>query len=85
MKTSDNSKRPPKQTVLLFVVLISVGITVMLITLYFSMTFGLNAAQKTLNRNVDDLKKQCNEYIDFLTADEAKSLVRLTEQAEDIH
>ena len=84
MKTSDNSKRPPKQTVLLFVVLISVGIMVMLITLYFSMTLGLNAAQKTLNRNVDDLKKQCNEYIDFLTADEAKSLVRLTEQAEDI-
>lgn len=84
MKTSENSRKLSKQTILLFIILAAVGVAVMLAMLYFSVTSGVNDAQKTLDRNINDLKKQCNDYNDFVAADEVKSLVHLTEQAENL-
>ena len=60
------------------------GIFLMLITLFVGVNYSRYEAQKTMDRNIGDLKKQINSYNDFLASDEAKSLIRLTEQAEDI-
>lgn len=74
----------PKHISTTFVVIIFSGIAIMLLSLYLSAVNGLNEAKKTMGRHIGDLKKQCSDYNDFLAADKVKSLVRLTEQAEDI-
>ena len=74
----------PKHISTPFVVIIFSGIAIMLLSLYLSAVNGLNEAKKTMGRHIGDLKKQCSDYNDFLAADKVKSLVRLTEQAEDI-
>ena len=56
----------------------------MLGTLFFGIGYSRREAQKTMDRNIGDLKKQINDYNEFLAADEVKSLIRLTEQAEDL-
>ena len=84
MKSSGGQKSTRKQAVFLFIILMFVGAATMLATLHFSVVASLNVCAKTLKRNISDLKKQCSDYDEFLAADEAKSLVRLTEQAEDI-
>ena len=84
MKSSGGQKSTRKQAVFLFIILMFVGAATMLATLHFSVVASLNVCAKTLKRNISDLKKQRSDYDEFLAADEAKSLVRLTEQAEDI-
>ena len=56
----------------------------MLGTLFFGIGYSRREAQKTMDRNIGDLKKQINDYNEFLAADEVKSLIRLTEQAGDL-
>lgn len=56
----------------------------MLGTLFYGIEYSRREAQGTMDRNIRDLKKQINDYNEFLAADEVKSLIRLTEQAEDL-
>ena len=73
-----------KQNGFVTALLIFVGILLFSGTLCFSISFSLNEAHATMERNISDLKKQCGDYDDFLATDETKSLVRLAEQAEGI-
>ncbi len=68
-----------------FIVLfILVGIALMLGTLLYGVKYSQADAQNTMDENISDLKKQINDYNDFLALDEVKSLTRLTDKAEDI-
>ena len=80
------TKRTPlqKHDVRFAVLIISIGALMMLGTLFFGIEYSRREAQKTMDRNISDLKKQINDYNEFLAADEVKSLIRLTEQAEDL-
>ncbi len=84
MKKYDTHIPSQKRSIRLFAVFIIIGIILMSGTLYFSRIYSLNEARKTMERNIRDLKKQCNEYSDFLSSDKAKSLMRLTEQADAV-
>ena len=80
------TKRTPlqKRDIRFAVLVISIGALMMLGTLFFGIEYSRREAQKTMDRNISDLKKQINDYNEFLAADEVKSLIRLTEQAEDL-
>lgn len=80
------TKRTPlqKRDIRFAVLIISIGALMMLGTLFFGIEYSRREAQKTMDRNISDLKKQINDYNEFLAADEVKSLIRLTEQAEDL-
>ena len=80
------TKRTPlqKHDIRVAVLVFSIGALMMLGTLFFSIEYSRREAQKTMDRNISDLKKQINDYNEFLAADEVKSLIRLTEQAEDL-
>lgn len=80
------TKRTPlqKHDIRVAALIISIGALMMLGTLFFSIEYSRREAQKTMDRNIGDLKKQINDYNEFLAADEVKSLIRLTEQAEDL-
>ena len=41
----------------------------MLGTLFFSIEYSRREAQKTMDRNIGDLKKQINDYNEFLAAE----------------
>lgn len=77
------TKRTPlqKHDIRVAALIISIGALMMLGTLFFSIEYSRREAQKTMDRNIGDLKKQINDYNEFLAADEVKSLIRLTEQA----
>lgn len=60
------------------------GVLIMLATLYFGVINSKAEARKAAENDIADLKKQCNYYDDFLSADEVKSLSRLAEQIENI-
>ena len=62
----------------------AIGIVMLLGTLLFGIKYSRQDAQTTMDKNISDLKKQINDYNDFLALDEVKSLVRLTDKAEDI-
>ena len=80
------TKRTPlqKHDISVAALIISIGALMMLGTLFFGIGYSRSEAQKTMDRNIGDLKKQINDYNEFLAADEVKSLIRLTEQAEDL-
>ena len=65
----------------LFVLL---GVVLMAGALWFGIEYSRNEAQNAMNRNTADLKKQIISYSEFLASNEVKSLIHLTEQAEDI-
>ena len=67
-----------------FSLLFAIGFLFILFAAYFSLNGAFAGAKKELADHIDDLKKQCNDYNDFLSDDEAKSLIRLTEQAENL-
>lgn len=46
--------------------IISIGAIMMLGTLFFSIEYSRREAQKTMDRNISDLKKQINDYNEFL-------------------
>lgn len=68
----------------LYAALLLAGALIMLATLYFGAMNSKNEARRIAENDIEDLKKQCNYYDEFLATDEVKSLVRLTEQAEDV-
>ena len=74
----------PKYDIWFAALIISIGVLVVLGALLFSIEYSLSEAQKTMDRNIGDLKKQINDYSEFLAADEVKSLVRLTEKTEGL-
>ena len=74
-------KNPNEKLVLIIVL---VGIILLPGTLYLSVTYCLNNVRGAMERNINDIKKQCSYYIDFLAADEAKSLIHMTEYADSI-
>lgn len=80
------TKRTPlqKHDIRVAVLVFSIGALMMLGTLFFSIEYSRREAQKTMDRNISDLKKQINDYNEFLAADEIKSLIRLTEKAESL-
>lgn len=80
------TKRTPlqKHDIRVTALIISIGAIMMLGTLFFSIEYSRREAQKTMDRNISDLKKQINDYDEFLAADEVKSLIRLTEKAESL-
>ena len=53
--------------------IISIGALMMLGTLFFGIEYSRSEAQKTMDRNISDLKKQINDYDEFLAADEVKA------------
>lgn len=80
------TKRTPlqKHDIRVTALIASIGALMMLGTLFFSIEYSRREAQKTMDRNISDLKKQINDYDEFLAADEVKSLIRLTEKAESL-
>ena len=68
----------------LYAALVIGGVLIMLATLYFGAINSKAEARKAAEKDIADLKKQCNYYDDFLSADEVKSLSRLAEQIENI-
>ena len=64
----------------LYAALLIGGVLIMLATLYFGAINSKAEARKAAEKDIADLKKQCNYYDDFLSADEVKSLSRLAEQ-----
>lgn len=68
----------------LYAALLIGGVLIMLATLYFGAINSKAEARKAAEKDIADLKKQCNYYDDFLSADEVKSLSRLAEQIENI-
>ena len=79
-------KRTPaqKQDARFVIFFVLIGIVMMLGMLWFGIEYSQHQAQKAMNRNVSDLKKQITEYNEFLSTNEAKNLIRLTEKAENI-
>ena len=84
MKNNNRGDSFRKNTAVIIVVLIVFGIIIMGASFYYSLADSLNTAQEVMERNISDLKKQCNNYTDFVSADEAKSLIRVSEKAEDL-
>ena len=84
MKRKKERTSLQKHDVRFAILFTSIGVVLMLGTLFFGIGYSRREAQKTMDRNIGDLKKQINDYNEFLAADEVKSLIRLTEQAEDL-
>lgn len=84
-KLRNNSYSPQKRTDrFTFLSILLIGIVILFITLHFCLSHGVKTTLATMQQNISDLKEQCRNYDDFSSADEAKSLVRLSEQAEDL-
>ncbi len=84
MKKNNREDYFHKNTVVIIVVLVAFGIIIMGASFCYSLADSLNTAQKVMERNISDLRKQCNNYSDFVSADEAKSLIRISEKVEDL-
>lgn len=84
MRNRRTDRRSRSRTEIIATAIIFLGVVIMAIALYFGTADSLNTAQNTMERHISDLKKQCNDYDEFLTSDKVKSLMRLTEQAEDL-
>ena len=84
MRNRRTDRRSRNRTEIIATAIIFLGVVIMAIALYFGTADSLNTAQNTMERHISDLKKQCNDYDEFLTSDKVKSLMRLTEQAEDV-
>lgn len=84
MKKKDKATHWNKHEIWLGVLFVLISVLIIFGTLIFGIGYSLREAQKTMDRNIADLKKQCQNYSDFLASDEAKSLIRLTEQTENV-
>ena len=84
MKKKDKATHWNKHEIWLGVLFALISVLIIFGTLIFGIGYSLREAQKTMDRNIADLKKQCQNYSDFLASDEAKSLIRLTEQTENV-
>ena len=81
-----NQRTPanPRKRANTAIIIIIIGILILPAFLFFSAARSLDAAQSAMERNIGDLKKQCNDYEDFLAIDEAKSLIHMSEKAENL-
>lgn len=75
-------KKISKKTVLL--VMLAAGLVTVLATALLGLYTSRRDAQRTMDRTVQYLERQCVTYKEIITADEVKSLIRLTEQAVEL-
>ena len=75
-------KKISNKTVLL--VMLAVGAAAVLATALVGLYTSRRDAQRTMDRTVQYLERQCVTYREIIVADEVKSLVRLTEQAVEL-
>lgn len=59
-------------------------LVIIVCVLFAGVKLSLSNAENVYNRTMDYMKRQCVSYSDFVASDEVKSLIRLTEQADDI-
>jgi len=64
--------------------MLAVGLAAVAATALVGMYLGRRDAQRTMDRTVYYLERQCVTYREIIVADEVKSLVRLTEQAAEL-
>ena len=64
--------------------MLAVGLVTVAATALVGIYLGLRDAQRTMDRTVYYLERQCVTYREIIVADEVKSLVRLTEQAAEL-
>ena len=64
--------------------MLAVGFVTVAATALVGMYLGRRDAQRTMDRTVYYLERQCVTYREIIVADEVKSLVRLTEQAAEL-
>lgn len=65
-------------------IMLAVGFVAVAATALVGIYLGRRDAQRTMDRTVYYLERQCVTYREIIVADEVKSLVRLTEQAAEL-
>ena len=65
-------------------IMLAVGFVTVAATALVGIYLGRRDAQRTMDRTVYYLERQCVTYREIIVADEVKSLVRLTEQAAEL-
>lgn len=68
----------------IWVLMLVLGVFVMAVTALIGGNSSIRNAQQTAQRTLQYLKEQCISYRDTVAADRIKSLVRLTEQAQEV-
>ena len=68
----------------IWVLMLVMGAFVMAVTALIGGDSSIRSAQQTAQRTLQYLKEQCISYRDTVAADRIKSLVRLTEQAQEV-
>lgn len=84
MKKRIQINKMQKSETLFYGMIAAIGIVILLAGIAVGRRFCLAEARKTYGVTVNYLKNQCGEYDNFLDADNAKSLIRITEHADDI-
>ena len=67
-----------------FLTYIFIGVVIMAIALFISVSVDMAAAQHTLRTTTAYIKEQCNRYARTELASETKSLMRITESCEQV-
>ena len=68
----------------IWVLMLVLGVFVMAVTALIGGNSSIRNAQQTAQRTLQYLQNQCISYRDIVAADRLKSLVRLTEQAQEV-
>ena len=68
----------------IWVLMLVMGVFAMAVTALIGGNSSIRNAQQTAQRTLQYLKEQCISYRDTIAADRIKSLVRLTEQAQEV-
>ena len=68
----------------IWVLMLVLGVFAMAVTALIGGNSSIRNAQQTAQRTLQYLKEQCISYRDTIAADRIKSLVRLTEQAQEV-
>lgn len=84
MKRKISIKKTQPSEILFYGMIAAIGVVILLAGIAVGRRFCLAEARKTYGVTVKYLKNQCGEYDNFLDTDNAKSLMRITEQADDI-
>lgn len=68
----------------IWVLMLVLGVFVVAVTALIGGNSSIRNAQQTAQRTLQYLQNQCISYRDTVAADRLKSLVRLTEQAQEV-
>lgn len=68
----------------IWVLMLVLGVFVMAVTAFIGGNSSIRNAQQTAQRTLQYLQNQCISYRDIVAADRVKSLVRLTEQVQEL-